>query len=301
MNRYMALLTAILAIGLSAVACGGDDKTIDLGDGNSISAGDDLPDDWPDDFPVYDGADFQGALTTNTDEGDGTSASWTTGDDYDEVRSFYENELDQGPWKASGTISSTSDFTTWNVTKDGDDRAAFLSITQSDGEVLIAVTLVTGALSGDGDPSGNDGDDPTPDEGSGDEDPTAESDSGDGDAPSAELPDEVDLDEDFPSDTVKLPDGARVTSSSSFSGSGIETHVLEVYVDDSVEDVAQFFEDELPNEGYAQTFTSTTDGEVFASYGPEGGTGQESVLLVISDSDVEGYTLVNLTVSRPQQ
>lgn len=288
-------LLSVLALSLFA-ACGGDgDQTIDVGDGQ-VTLSDDLPDSFPDDFPIYDGADLQGSYTGENEGIQGTVATWTTGDSVEDVAAFYEQELDGDNW----TVQSQGDqggLGSFFVALNSDEsQAAYVYISGSDGETSILVTVgdnpdSTGNGSSGGDSSGDGGDSggDSGDDSSGDG-------GGDGSSGSAELPPEQDLPDDFPTDRVPLPSGARVTSSSSFSGGGTDTFFVEVYSQDSTSDLSDFFTSELPKNGWTESLTTESNGEVYLSFAPENGDTSSGVTIAITESQVEGYRLVSISM-----
>ena len=281
---------SVMAIGfatmlLAAVACGGgSEKTIDLGDGNKVTIGDDLPDSFPDDFPIYDGADLQNAVEGEQEGIRGVVATWTTGDDFDDVKSFYARELSDGPWKSTGDgTSSGSAF--WTIENDSGGQVGYVTLV--DGDVVAITAIVGDDSSAAADEGADDGSDSGDDSGS---DSSA-------DPGTTDLPDEVALSDDFPRDKVSLPDDARVTGSSSVNAGGAQTHFIAFYSKDSIDDLAAFFKDDLEGKGYGQSFQSSDGTGVYASYAEnDDGTGV-IVIVTISEGDVEGYRQVGLQVT----
>lgn len=294
MNRWLAiLLTGATLLGVStAFACGGDDdKTFSDGNGGEISLSDDLPDDFPDDFPVYDGADLQGSFQGEAEGVIGVTVSWTTGDDLQDVRDFYENELADGPW----TSTSSGEFgesAFWQATDDDESKVAYIQVAGSDGDDTTILATIGDNV--DGATTGGDDDATADDADSGSDDGDDSSGDDEGQQPAAELPDEVDLSDDFPQDRVPLPDDARITNSSSFSGGGTTTFVVELYSEDDVDTLVDFFSSELESNGWGESFKTETDGEAFLTFAPENGadTASETVTIAIAPSDVDGYSEV---------
>lgn len=307
MLKWIALMAASTAM-LAAVACGGggDDETIDLGDGNEISVSGDLPDEWPDDFPVYDGADLQGTTTGEQDGITGIVATWTTGDSFDDVVSFYNDAFESGEWSVTLT-GSAGGSTYWAVANSDESKAGYVAIADGD-DVLISATVgdnPDGASgSGDGD-SSSDGDSSDADSSS-DDDSTSDSDSssgddGDavtdpsdsdtGDAPgSADLPDEVALPEDYPSDLASIPDGAVVTGAQSYSSNGQDSYIITFFTEDTADEVADAFESEMSSKGYTETLRTSDGNGVYAAYTEnDDGTGAVIVLSVNESSSYDGY------------
>ena len=107
----------------------------------------------------------------------------------------------------------------------------------------------------------------------------------------------MDLSDDFPSDRVPVPDDVRIVSSGTMSQEGTGTlATLEFLTKDSVEDVADFFAGELPNNGWSDATNINSDGSVFISF--SAGDGAESVALTIAPSQqYDGYTQVDIVVT----
>jgi len=292
-------LLAVLGLALFA-ACGGDDKTIATEDGE-ITISDDLPDEFPDDFPVYDGADLQGSYRGESEGVEGIVATWTTGDSIDDVAAFYERELDDGEWttQSQGDQGALGSF--FFALNSDESKAAYVYISGNDDDTTILVTVGDndGTLTGDdgSDDGSSDGsDDGSTDDNSSGDDSSGDDSTDDGSSGSAELPDEQDLPDDFPSDRVPLPGDARVTGSSSFSSGGTNTFFVEFYSQDSADELADHFKSELPANGWTESLTSESDGEIFLSFAPEGGVSTSGVTIIIADSPADGYRLVSISM-----
>jgi len=286
---------ALLGVALFA-ACGGDDKkTIDTGDGK-VTVSDDLPDEFPDDFPIYDGADLQNSYQGESEGVSGIIATWTTGDSAEDVANFYESEFDGDDWKkqSSGNSGGGSFFVVLN--KD-ESKAGYLIISEADGDTQIIATVGDndGSLTGDGSSdgsSGDDGEDTSGEDSSGNDG----SSSGDDGSSSAQLPEEQDLDDDFPSDKVPLPDDSRVTSSSSLSSGGQDTFFVEFYSKKSTDELRDYFKDTLTGKGWTEALASESDGDVYLTYASEDASATSGVTVIITDADVDGYRTVSLSV-----
>lgn len=302
MLKWIAMMAASMAL-VAAVACGGgdDEKTIDLGDGNEITVGDDLPDDWPDDFPVYDGADLQGASQGEQDGITGIVATWTTGDSVEDVTSFYNDEFENGEWSVTLT-GNAAGSTYWAVENSDGSQAGYVAVTGNGGDdTLITATVgdnPDGSSSGDndGDSSGDDGssvdgssDDGSSDDGSSDDGSSDDgsSDSGSGDV---ELPDAVDLPDDYPADLIALPDGARIINVQSYSANGQTTYIVSFVSEDDVETIGDAIDGSLTSEGYKQGLKTSDGTGFYATYTEnEDGSGGIVAVSVNESSSYDGY------------
>jgi hypothetical protein len=296
----------MLTLLLAASACGGGDgeQTIDLGDGNEVSVGGDLPDDFPDDFPIYDGAELEGAITGEQEGIRGTVATWTTGDDFDDVIEFYETEFGNGPWRSSlsGTAGESG---YWTLEHDERAEAAYVAVSDGD-EVSIVATVGDDPNRADaGDSSGDDadsGDGSGDDAGDGDNadepvDDGSDDGSDSGSDPSASLPDEVDLPNGFPSDVVPIPDGVRVTSANTITANGVETFTVSFYTKDSIDDVGAFYEDRLVSNGYTQSIETSDANGTYAAYSENTDGSGNIIVISVNDGDVEGYRLAVVQIT----
>ena len=296
MRKLFLVLAPAMLIGLLAFGCGGDSKSIKVGD-TKIDLSNKVPSDFPKDFPVYKGADVQGSAT-GTEKGiSGTVVTWQTGDDLDKVKDFYDKAFEDGPWKSSSTGSS-GDGSFWIANSADGKKTAYIGTSRRGNKTAIVVTV------GDNGDASSDGGDDTPTSSSSKKTATSSGDdsSSDGEDPSsdsspepAELPDEANLSKDFPSDRVPFPSGSRVTSTSSFSSNGAKSYFVEVYIKDSVEHVDDYFKTELKKHGWTDAFASESDGEYFITF--TGDSDKEAVTIAIAQSDTPGYAKASLSVS----
>ncbi len=296
MRKLFLVLAPAMLIGLLAFGCGGDSKSIKVGD-TKIDLSNKVPSDFPKDFPVYKGADVQGSAT-GTEKGiSGTVVTWQTGDDLDKVKDFYDKAFEDGPWKSSSTGSS-GDGSFWIANSADGKKTAYIGTSRSGNKTAIVVTV------GDNGDASSDGGDDTPTSSSSKKTATSSGDdsSSDGEDPSsdsspepAELPDEANLSKDFPSDRVPFPSGSRVTSTSSFSSNGAKSYFVEVYIKDSVEHVDDYFKTELKKHGWTDAFASESDGEYFITF--TGDSDKEAVTIALAQSDPPGYAKASLSVS----
>jgi len=287
----LVLISAVVlgAIAAIAVGCGGGGKKTINVDGGQVQVGGDLPSDFPKDFPVYKGANFQGSYTSTQEGITGTAVSWETGDGVSDVKSFYDKEFKDGPWKST-TTGSAGDSAYWVATSSDGKKAAYVFVSTASGKTSIVATV---------------GDNPETSSGSQEGSPTSESSSGDtptsggGETPEANatLPAEASLPSSFPKDRLPFPSGARVTSVTSASSGGTNTFYLEVYVKDAPDKVSEYFKNELPKNNWTQTLTSESGGQFFLTFTGSGDATDESVTLSIAQSETAGYTAVTLVVA----
>lgn len=273
------------AVALGAVGCaGGSKKTVDLGNGNKVSVGNKLPSTFPDDFPIYKGADLQGAVEGEQGGIKGTVATWTTGDALEKVRAYYNDAFSGDPWKqqATGAAGGASYWSTQN-SKTG--KVGYVSITGGDKVSIIAAV-------GDNPDQANAGASGTPAV------DVTQTDASDASAsPNTELPSEVSLPKDYPSSRVPLPPGSRVTLANQVSANGTQSYTIAFYTKDSGEQIATFYKDRLEANGFTQSLQTTAADGVYAAYAenPDGSGG--IVTLAVSPGDVPGYQQVALQVT----
>ena len=126
----MLIASCLLAALVLAAACGG--------------GGVELPKGFPQDFPVYDKATAYAAPPAP--QGGRFLVEWRSTDSLDQVRSFYESELDKEPWQ----VENVQDITEMEATvisfarRDGGGEQGTLAITltREDGQhVTIALSL----------------------------------------------------------------------------------------------------------------------------------------------------------------
>lgn len=308
MHKIGILLVPVLLIAAAFSACGGgDSKTVNIPGGGKVSVGNKVPDGFPSDFPIYGGAKVTSGYKGSQGGQEGFVVVWETGDDVQKVTDFYKEKLSSGSWTTSGEFTSNGS-TSLTVTNPAAKLAGALSIGEADGKTSISVFL---------------GDDSSADSGSGsnsgssltskNKTATAESEdsgsgSSSGDATSgpektstpSPLPGEVKLDKNFPTDKVPLPSGARVTSNSSFGQGTSKTYIIEFYTKDAPDKVVAYFTDEMPKHGWADSFSSNSNGDYFVTFtGASNATGGNDGLTVNASAspDTPGYTVVSMTVS----
>ena len=292
MRKFILVLTPLaLAAALVAGCGGGSKKSVTIG-GTKYETGS-LPSGFPKDFPIYGGASFKGAISSTQGSEKGYVATWETGDGIDKVKSYYG---DQFGGKSSWVQDSATDsgagafFTAHNK---NDSKAAFLTIATADGKTSIAV------FAGDNmsDSSGNAT--ATTSSGTSKATPEATNESASSDATSTPetvpLPAEVKLPKDFPSDRVPLPKDARITSATSFSNDGASTFIIEFYVKDTPEHVADFLKTEWVKHAWTNAVTSNSGGNFFVAFTGENGT--DGTTASVEASDTPGYARAALSVS----
>jgi hypothetical protein len=207
------------------------------------------------------------------------------------VTDFYDSKFKDGNWIAAsnGTSGDTSYWIGEN--KDG-SKSMYAGVSKVDDKTMIIVSI------GDNE----DGSSSSDDESSDSSKTSTSSSSSDNEperSPTASpLPPEAKLPSGFPSDRIPFPSGSRVTSAASYSNSGAKTFSIEVYVKDSAENAAKYFDTELPKHGWANSSSSESDGEFFASYSSTDTTAtSDSVIVSAAASDTTGYTQITLLVS----
>ena len=300
MQRILTgFLVLLIACGMVAAACGGgdDDTTIETDDGE-VTVSDDLPDDFPDEL-LYDGADVAGTISGESDGQEGTYVTLETDDSVDDVTSWYESSLADNGWEEESSTSAGG-VTILGARKD--DVATVISIGEADDNTSISVFYGTDpSASGDGDDDGSSGED---DGSSGEDDGSSGEDDGssgddDGASGDADLPDEVEVDDAFPSD-IRLPDAILVTNSSSFASGGVETVQIIALSEETPEELSDHFTGVLEDAGYSEVLTTTSDGDIFLSYAknPDDPTEGAVIVTLTDDSSYEGYTDVSVSVTQ---
>jgi len=151
----------------------------------------------PDDFPVFEGLEFDGGGVTGDDASSTFVGAWTTDASADEVRRFYEDQLQNGPWRIVDE-SETPNGTVIRVEREGGDEpeTGVIVIREEDGKTIVGKEVTKGI------PKVNTGDDEDDDDGG------ATGGSTPGPQPT---PGSVSgLPADFPADRVPLPADATV-------------------------------------------------------------------------------------------
>lgn len=293
MRRFILLILPVILAG--AIGCGGGGKkTITIPGGGKIDVSGKVPSNFPSDFPVYKGASAQGSYTGTQNGITGSVVTWQTGDSLDKVKSFYDQEFKNGPWKSSST-GNANNTAFWVVDSPDGKQAAYVGATNDGKNTSIIVTIgdksaITGGATEEASPtSSSSSSDQTSTSSSGDTTPSA----------AATLPAEAKLGSDFPTDRVSFPSGARITNTSSLTSGGVKTFYVEVYVKDTPGNVNDYFKNELPKHNWTNSLSSESNGEFFQTYSGADSSSNEGVTLNVSQSDTPGYTKVELTVMLP--
>jgi hypothetical protein len=283
-RKLILVLTPLaLAAALVAGCGGGGKKSVTIGDTKIETGG--LPSGFPKDFPVYTGASFKGAISTTQQGEKGFAATWETGDGIDKVKSYYGDQFGGKSNWAQDSATDTGAGAFYTVHKKEDNKVGFLTIATADGKTAIVVfagenTSAAGRSTPPAEKatreSAASGATSTPDTAS-------------------PLPAEVKLPKDFPSNRVPLPSGARVTSASSFSSGGTSTFIIEFYVKDTPERVADFLKTEFAKHGWTDAVTSTARGNFFVAF--TGENGSDGATASIEESDTAGYAHAALSVA----
>ena len=300
MYKYVALLLSLLAI-VAMTACGGSSsKTTKIPGVGEVSTSNKVPDAFPKDFPIYSGAKVTASSKVTAAGKDTLFVNWETGDAVDKVKQYFSDQFDKGPWKSTSNIDSNGSLLFGAENKDS-KKSATLTVSRTGDKTTI------GVFAGDNpslDSNGSGGDNSAATSSSGNSNKTATSGSGSGSTPanssgSSDLPPEAKLSKDFPSDRVPLPSGARVTSASSFGSGGSKTYSIEVYVKDTAEKVAAYFNTELPKHGWTSGFTSDSNGEFLSTFTKTDAdpSSTEGVTLSVTNSDTKGYAQATILVT----
>jgi hypothetical protein len=303
MRKFILLLTPLALAAALVAGCGGGGgkKSVTVGD-TKFETGS-LPSGFPKDFPIYSGASFKGAISSTQQGEKGFAATWETGDSIDKVKSYYSDQFGGKSNWAQDSATDTGAGAFFTVHKKGDTKAAFLTIATQDGKTAIVVFV--GESTGDSGGSAAAPEKATATTSSGTSKATPEA-TTKSDTPGATntpdaspLPPEAKLPKDFPSDRVPLPSGARVTTATSFSNGGISTFVIEFYVKDTPEHVADFLKAEFAKHAWTDAVTSTAGTNFFLSFTGENGTDGATVSIEESDT-TPGYAHAALSVAITQ-
>ena len=293
MKKLALLLLPCLLVGAIAVACGGGGtKTVKIGD-TKVDVSGKIPSDFPSDFPVYKGASVQGSVSGSQGGIQGTVVTWTTDDSVDKVAEFYTKEFKDGPWKSS-TTGSANGGSYWMADSPDGKRVGYVMVSGDNGKTSIIATVGDKDQSGSGDSEATSSSSSSSNKTPPPSDQSSDGSSADATSSSSEpLPDEVKLSDDFPTDRVPLPSGARVTNDVSFSGGGTKTNSVEVYVKQKAADLADYFKTEAPKHDWTNAFSSTSNGEYFLTFS---GGDNEALTISIQESDTPGYAKATIAV-----
>jgi len=290
MVKKASLVALLMCAWLLAGACGGggSSKTIDTGDGHKVTLRNKLPDSFPGDFPIYDGADLQGAVEGQQEGIKGTVATWTTGDGLDKVKAFYDSAFGSGKWtsQAKGSASGSS---FWSVENSSTHKVGYVAINPGDRVSIVAIvgdnpdqaSGSSSAAAGDGSDGGD----------------SASATISAGDGSSSTLPPAVALPSGFPKSTVPLPGDAHITSANTTSAGGAQMYSVDFYSKQTVEQLGAFFKSALEGKGYTQSVQTNDASGLYAAYAENSDGSGTVVVLTVADSDVTGYRVTSLQVS----
>lgn len=110
-----------------------DSFTIKGKDGENLSFGAGLPNNFPKDVPVYPGAEVQGTIGASGSNGDGSMTTMTTKDPADQVYGFYKDKLGSAGWATEQTL--------FGVSFKKSDRLVTVLANESDGETSIILSV----------------------------------------------------------------------------------------------------------------------------------------------------------------
>jgi hypothetical protein len=293
--KRLLLMVGLLSLLAVASACGGGGEkkvTLPGGDGEvQVTTGGELPSDFPDDFPIFKGASLTGTVTGEQEGQSGYFATWETDASVQDATDYYKAALDKDPWKTAGVFSSGQGTVISFTRTDNENFGGGVTIS-GDGKTTIVAFLGEGAGVA---PSA---------EATTEEQPTPEIEATpaeEEEAPSAqaELPDEVALPNDYPSDVAPIPSGARVTDASSFTSEGNTSFAVSYLTKEDPDSIADFYGSKVPGNGWSETSRTSSNGEFFLSYENQA-EGGELVVSVVSSNDYAGYTDVTLVLTTGQ-
>ncbi|MBS3908319.1 MAG: hypothetical protein KGZ93_01585 [Actinobacteria bacterium] len=120
----------------------GDNVTIKTKEGDAeVSIGSKkLPDGFPKDFPVYKGAELEGAMSTKQGGQTSMIVTFTSKDDFAKVVEFYKDKEQLGGYDVASTLDFNEAFTLG--LKKGETDAGSVMIGKNDNDTSIVITLV---------------------------------------------------------------------------------------------------------------------------------------------------------------
>jgi hypothetical protein len=126
----------------------GDSVTITTegedGESVTISGGDtaEVPDSFPDDFPLYKG-DVVGSSSLTSGEGSMVTVSVETDDDPDDIKAYFEDQLDAKGWNILFQSDVSQDGqTAMNYTVEKGGRNGSVGIVSDDGVITVTHTVL---------------------------------------------------------------------------------------------------------------------------------------------------------------
>jgi hypothetical protein len=285
---FMVGLLSVLAVASACGGGGGKEITLPGGGGNvKVTTGGELPSDFPADFPIFKDANLTGTVKGEQEGQSGYFATWDTDASVQDVTDFYKDALDKEPWKTSGVFTSSEGTVITFARTDNESFGGGVTVGSSDDKTQFVVFMGEGV-----------GAAPTEEAGVAEE-PTAEqaaTPEGEQPAAQAELPEEVALPNDYPSDVAPIPDGARVTQASSYTTEGNTSFAVDYLTKDDPESVADFYDSKVPGNGWSQTSRISSNGEIYVGYENQA-EGSQLALSIAPSSDYDGYTEVTIVLT----
>lgn len=298
MRKLLVIALSIVLVGTVAAACGGGGKkTVTIpGTNEKVSVSGKLPSGFPGDFPVYKGANLLGSVSGTQEGISGDIVTWETGDSVEKVKAFYDDAFASGSW-TSDSNGTMGDGAFWSAENKDGTKVAWVSVVRSDNKTNIVAAVGDKEATAGGEAKATATTKPsaakTTTSGGTSKSPTPEPES------NAELPKAVSLSKDFPADKVPFPSGALVTSDSTYGSGGQKSFIVEIYVKQPPDKVADYFKGELPKHGWTSTVTSSENNSYFLMFSGE--NENTSVTITAEESDVPGYTKAGLLLSVPAQ
>lgn len=105
-----------------------------------MGEGVDLPDNFPEDFPIYEGARATGSFSTSQNEGEGLTVTFVVDAGFDDVSSFYKEELPAAGYNINTTIDM-GDAAQFYFINEEKGIEGVLQVMKEDGQTGISVTM----------------------------------------------------------------------------------------------------------------------------------------------------------------
>jgi hypothetical protein len=291
--KRLLLMVGLLSLLAVASACGGGggkEVTLPGNGGNvKVTTGGELPSDFPNDFPIFEGANLTGTVTGEQEGQSGYFATWETDASMQDVTDFYKQALDKDPWKSSGVFTSGQGTVITFARADNENFGGGVTIS-GDGKTQIVAFLGEGAGQAPTSEATTE-EQPTPE---GEATPSEQQPSG-----QAELPNEVALPNDYPSDVAPIPSGALVTQASSYTTEGKTSFAVNYLTKEDPQSIADFYDSKVPGNGWSQSSRMSSNGEIYLTYENQD-QGGELIFSIAPSSDYEGYTEVTVVLTTGQ-